>query len=65
MTDLLGIPAWLEVGAGLIGVGFALGGIARARRLGWRSRSDQINAWGLLVFGLLLAGVGIVRWTGV
>ncbi len=32
MTELLGIPPWVEVGAGLIGVGFALGGIARARR---------------------------------
>ncbi len=65
MTELLGIPAWIEVGAGLIGVGVALGGIARARRLGWRSRSDQINAWGLMIFGILLACVGMVRWTGV
>ena len=65
MTDLLSIPAWLEVGAGFIGVGFALGGIARSQRLGWRSRSDQINAWGLLIFELLLAGVGIVEWAGI
>ncbi len=65
MTEMLGIPAWIEVGAGLIGVGVALGGIARARRLGWRSRSDKINAWGLMIFGLLLAWVGMVRWTGV
>lgn len=58
-------PPWVEACAGLAGVAFALGGFGRARRLGWRNRSDQINAWGLLIFGILLTVVGVVRWLGI
>lgn len=62
MTELLGIPAWIETGAGLTGVGFALGGIARARRLGWHSAGDRLNAWLLLAFSLAVAAIGAARW---
>ncbi len=63
MTELLGIPAWIETGAGLIGVGFALGGFARARRLGWRSEADRINCRLLLITSLGVALIGVVRWS--
>lgn len=66
MMELLGIPAWIETGMGLIGLGFALGGFARARQLGWRSSSDRTNGWLLLITSLAVAIIGGLRWmTGV
>lgn len=62
MMELLGIPAWIETGAGLIGFGFALGGFARARQYGWRSPSDRTSCWLLLVFSLGVSLTGILRW---
>lgn len=62
MTELLGIPAWIETGAGLIGFGFALGGFARARRHGWRGPADRTSNWLFLIASLGVALIGLVRW---
>lgn len=62
MIDL--IPPWLEAIAGILGVSFALSGIARAQRLGWRGPQDRMTAWGLLIFGFLIMCVGLIRWAG-
>lgn len=53
---------FLEVMAGGLGLYFALGGVGRARDHGWRSRSDRINAWGLLIFSVLMVLVGFNLW---
>lgn len=58
------IPPWLEAIAGILGVSFALSGIARAQRLGWRGPQDRTTAYGLLIFGVLLMCVGLIRWAG-
>jgi len=57
------VPPWLEAIAGILGVSFALSGISRAQRLGWRNRHDRTSAYGLLVFGGLLTFIGLVRWS--
>ncbi|WP_125255824.1 hypothetical protein [Brevundimonas fluminis] len=62
MIDL--IPPWLEAIAGILGVSFALSGIARAQRFGWRGPQDRTTAYGLLILGVLLMGVGLIRWAG-
>ena len=63
MMELLGIPAWIETGVGLIGLGFALGGFARARQQGWRGPSDRTSCWLFLITSLGVSLFGIVRWT--
>lgn len=52
--------------AGLLGLGFGLGGIARLRR-GAPSRGpgDRLSSVGLVLFGLLLALTGAARASGV
>ena len=62
MTELFGIPAWIETGAGLIGVGFALGGYARAREHGWRGPGDRLNCRLLFITSLGVALIGALRW---
>lgn len=59
---MISIPAWIEIAAGGAGLAFALGGLARLRRLPPRGRHDRLNAWGLLIFSLLLVLIGGVRW---
>lgn len=56
---------FIEIVAGGMGVIFALGGFKRAQVHGWRNRSDQINAWGLLIFSVLLVGNGLIFWLSV
>lgn len=56
------IPPWLEAIAGVLGMSFALSGISRAQRFGWRKRHDRTSAYGLLIFGFLLAVIGVIRW---
>jgi ABC-type multidrug transport system permease subunit len=58
------VPPWLEAVAGILGVSFALSGIARAQRHGWRGQQDRTTAYGLLLFGFLMMSVGIIRWIG-
>ncbi len=59
------MPPRLEAIAGAIGISFALSGIRRAQQYGWRNSKDRTTAYGLLIFGLLLAGVGVVRWAAI
>jgi hypothetical protein len=56
------VPPWLEATAGALGMVFALSGIQRAQRQGWRGRQDRITAYGLLIFGFLVMVVGVIRW---
>ena len=55
---------FIEIVAGGLGLIFALGGFGRAQTHGWRSRGDRINAWGLLIFSVLLVLNGLVFWLG-
>lgn len=59
------VPPWLEAIAGALGMSFALSGIRRAQRHGWRGSQDRTTAYVLLIFGFLLTCVGLVRWFGV
>lgn len=56
------IPPWLEAIAGVLGISFALSGIRRAQQHGWRNSQDRTTAYGLLIFGFLLAVIGSIRW---
>ncbi len=53
---------FIEIVAGGLGLIFALGGFRRSQTHGWRSRADQVNAWGLLVFSGLLVVNGLIFW---
>jgi hypothetical protein len=54
---------FLEMCAGLIGVGFGIGGLVRRMR-GKPSRGpgDLATSWGLILSGLALAAFGFVQW---
>lgn len=64
MSEWLIWPGWVSFGLGLAGTAFALGGFARARRVGWRSRADRTNAMWLLLFSVAMIVVGALRWVG-
>ena len=51
---------FIEIVAGGLGLIFALGGFRRSQAHGWRSRADQVNAWGLTIFSCLLVLNGLV-----
>lgn len=54
---------FFEMCAGLIGVGFGIGALVRRRRgKPGRGPGDVASAWGLILFGLLLAAFGFVQW---
>lgn len=59
------VPPWIEIAGGGLGVAWALSAISRARRQGWRGPQDRMSALALLVFGLILAGIGMVRFPGI
>ena len=55
-------PAWIDIAAGGLGIGFALMSIGR-RRAGKPMHPDAAKAdVGLLVFGVLMVVVGAIRW---
>jgi len=37
-------------------------GIRRALQHGWRTSQDRTTAYRLLIFGFLLAVIGVIRW---
>ena len=53
---------FVEIVAGGLGLIFALGGFKRSQVHGWRNRSDQVNACGLLIFSGLLVFNGLIFW---
>ena len=56
------VASAITIVAGGLGLIFALGGFKRAQTHSWRNRPDQINAWGLLIFSVLLVGNGLIFW---
>lgn len=56
-------PDWVEIAVGGLGVAWALSILARLRDRKARP-GERLNAFGLLLFGLLLVFFGGLRWLG-
>ena len=53
-------PWWVDVSLGGLGLAWAISIFGKPPI----SRGDLVNRWGLLIFSVLLVGIGIVRGFG-
>ncbi len=61
MMSWLVWPAWVQIPAGAFGTAWALSILAALRKRGPRHPHDPLNAWGLLIISVALAGAGLFR----